>query len=94
MGHPDTEVLQWRVCEERHPGTGHARGMGRLSYGRPVLDPEFRERSQGQGAELGTLDALLPATRCFSLSLKSGAHAASGLLVLRVEWDLHQVAIQ
>lgn len=67
---------------------------GCLSYGRPVLDPEFWERSQGQGVVLGTLDSLLPVTHCSSLSLKSGAHAASRLLVLRVEWDLHQVAIQ
>ena len=67
---------------------------GRLSYGRPVLDPEFWERSQGQGVELETLDSLLPATCCFLLSLKSGAHAAARLLVLPVEWDLHQVAFQ
>lgn len=27
---------------------------GCLSYGRPVLDPEFWERSQGQGVVLGS----------------------------------------
>lgn len=67
---------------------------GHLSYGRPVLDPEFWERSQGRGVELGTLDSLLPATCCFLLSPKSGVHAAARLLVLWVEWDLHQVVFQ
>lgn len=63
MGHPDIEVLPWRVVKR---GTqGQVTLEGRLSYGRPVLDPEFWERSQGQGVELGTLDSLLPVTCCF-----------------------------